>query len=323
VGYKPLGRTGLIVSELSIGGATLGNEYGEIDADQAIETVRFGIEHGLNLVDTSPYYGDGLSERRLGEALQDGFRDRIVLATKAGRYRGVEGGFDYSYDGILRSWDERAEYLQTDYLDLYQLHDIEFVRPELVAEQAWPAMVRLREEGRVGHIGITGYPLGHLARLARELDPTPETLLTYCHYSLLNTSFDDVLLPTARELGIGVVNAAITHMGILTEAGAPGWHPAPPEIHEVGRQIRESIARRGLSVTDVALRFALEHPDIATTCVGMRSIDEVRQNLDVLDMELDRDLLAEIEDLAGPVRKRSWAQGHPDNSGHASGSGED
>jgi L-galactose dehydrogenase len=311
--YKPLGSTGLDVSVLSIGGSTLGNVYGNVEETEAIEAVRTAIDNGLNLVDTSPFYGDTLSERRLGDALQDGYRDRVFLATKAGRYgERVEGGFDYTYDGILRSWEESAERLRTAYFDVYQLHDVEFVREQQIFDQAWPAMVRLKEEGRVGHIGITGYPVHHLARLTRALEPAPETILTYCHYDLLNTSFDDGLLPTARELDVGVINASITHMGILTDRGAERWHPAPEEVHTVGQRVRERVRSRGLDVTEVALLFALAHPFITSTCVGMRSADEVRRNLEACNAELDSDLLDEIDELVAPIGNLNWAQGLPE-----------
>ncbi|MGA9595455.1 MAG: aldo/keto reductase [Acidimicrobiia bacterium] len=316
--YRPLGNTGLDVSELSIGGAAAGNEYGEIETARAVDAVRFAIDSGLNYVDTSPFYGDTLSERRLGEALRDGYRERVILATKAGRYgKSVEGAFDYGYDRILRSWEESSERLATDYIDLYQLHDVEFVPQEEIVDQAWPAMVRLRDEGKVGHIGITGYPVRHLAQLAGDLDPTPETILTYCHYDLLNTSFDDWLLPTVRELGIGVINASVTHMGVLTESGAAGWNPAPAAIHRVGREVCEYVRSRGARITDVALRFALAHPYIATTCVGMKSVDEVKQNLEVLagalDGELlDRELLAGIREIVAPIKNLNWSQGVPE-----------
>jgi len=313
IAYKTLGSTGLRVSELSFGGSALGNEYGEVEEDTAVEAVRFAVDRGLNFLDTSPYYGDTLSESRVGEALQDGYRERVVLATKAGRYaRSGEEDFDYGYNRILRSWEESSQRLRTDYIDLFQLHDVEFVRQEQIMEQAWPAMIRLKEEGKVGHIGITGYPLGYLARLASDLDPTPESILTYCHYDLLNTSFDDWLLPTARQLGIGVINASITHMGILTERGAEDWHPAPLEVHEAGRKVRELVRSRGARVAEVALRFALAHSYIATTCVGMRSSDEVKQNLEVLDREIDRELLTEIDALVAPVRNLNWTQGQPE-----------
>ncbi|MGC2241760.1 MAG: aldo/keto reductase [Acidimicrobiia bacterium] len=302
------------MSELSFGGSALGDSYGDIEADVGIEAVRYAIDNGINFIDTSPFYGDTLSERRLGEALQDGFRDRVILATKAGRYGSGSGSFDYSHDRIMRSWEESSRRLGTDYFDLYQLHDVEFVPQEAIVEHAWPALVRLRAEGLVGHIGITGYPLQHLARLARDLDPTPETILTYCHCDLLNTTFQDALLPTTEALGIGVVNGSVTHMGVLTEAGARDWHPAPLEVHEIGRKVVEHVRAHGSNVTDVALLFAMGHAGIATTCVGMRSVDEVRQNLDVLGRQLDPDLLDAIEELVAPVRNLNWAQGISENN---------
>ena len=311
--YKPLGKTGLQISELSIGGATLGNEYGEIKTIQAIGAVRFAIDQGLNFIDTSPYYGRTLSEARLGKALQDGYRDKVHLATKAGRYdRPMDTGFDYRYDRILKSWEESARRLQTDYFDLYQLHDVEFVKVEQVINEAWPAMVKLKEEGKIGHIGITGYPLQHLARLAKGLDPAPETILTYCHYNLMNTTFDRWLLPTAKELQIGVINASTTHMGVLTERGAEDWHPAPPEVHSVSREVCQYVRSQGKSITDVAFLFSLAHPYITTTCIGMRNVEEVTQNLDVFTKHLDEDLLAQIQKLIAPVNDLNWIQGHPE-----------
>jgi L-galactose dehydrogenase len=311
--YRPLGNTGLSVSELSIGGAAVGNEYGEIETARAVAAVRLAIDGGLNFLDTSPYYGSTLSETRLGEALRDGYRERVILATKAGRYgKSEQSGFDYSYERIMRSWGESSERLATDYFDLYQLHDVEFVPQQQIVDQAWPAMVRLRDQGKVGHIGITGYPVRHLAQLARALDPTPETILTYCHYNLLNTSFDDWLLPVVRELGIGVINASVTHMGILTEGGAADWNPAPPAVHRVGREVFEYARSRGARITDVALLFALAHPYIATTCVGMKSVEEVTQNLEVLGGALDEELLAGIDEIVAPVKNLNWTQGIPE-----------
>jgi L-galactose dehydrogenase len=311
--YRPLGNTGLVVSQLSMGGSALGNVYGEVEAGAALEAVRHGIDLGMNFLDTSPYYGDTLSELRIGEALQGGYRERVVLATKAGRYaENVNNGFDYSYKRILRSWEESSRRLRTDHIDLFQLHDVEFVRQEKVVEEAWPAMVHLKEEGKVGHIGLTGYPLRHLARLASILEPPPETILSYCHYDLLNATFDEWLLPTVLQLGIGVINASVTHMGILTERGAEDWHPAPPEVHEVGRRIREHVRSRGANVTEVALLFALAHPYMATTCVGMGSVHEVDENVATLGRQLDHELLAEIEELAAPVRGTTWVQGYPE-----------
>ena len=213
----------------------------------------------------------------------------------------------------MRSWERSAERLGAGHFDLYQLHDVEFVPEAQLVAEAWPAMFQLREEGKVGHIGITGYPLGYLAHLARTLVPAPETIMTYCHYNLLNTSFDDRLLPTVRELGIGVINASVTHMGVLTGRGAPAWHPAPLEIHEVGREVCELVAARGFDIADVALQFALAHDDVASTCVSMSTPEEVRKNLAALDRRVEPDLLREIERLVASVRPLNWSQGNGDH----------
>jgi L-galactose dehydrogenase len=101
-------------------------------------------------------------------------------------------------------------------------------------------------------------------------------------------------------------------MGILTERGAEDWHPAPAEVHELGRRIREHVRSRGADVTEVALLFAIAHPHVATTCVGMRSDHEVDQNVATLRRQLDPELLAEIEELAAPVRGTTWVQGYPE-----------
>ncbi|MGB8361513.1 MAG: aldo/keto reductase [Acidimicrobiia bacterium] len=309
--YRPLGNTGLTVSHLSFGGSALAGVYGPVETHDAIEAVRCAIDLGLNLMDTAPYYGDTLSESRIGEALNDGYRDKVILATKAGRYAtGANGGFDYRYDSILRSWEASAGRLQTDFIDLFQLHDVEFVSAEEVIGEAWPAMTRLRGEGKVGHIGITGYPLQHLAHLASVLDPRPETVLSYCHYDLLNTSLDRWLIPTARDLGIGVINASVTHMGILTDDGAPDWHPAPTDVVDAGRRVQEHLRSRGIGITETALLFALTNPDVATTCVGMRTVDEVVANVTALNRTIDDGVLEEIEELVSDVKDLNWSQGY-------------
>jgi L-galactose dehydrogenase len=156
--------------------------------------------------------------------------------------------------------------------------------------------------------------VGHLGRLATTLKPAPETILSYCHYDLLNTTFDRWLLPTARGLGIGVINASVTHMGILSHRGPEDWHPGPLEVRRIGRVVCEYVESRGERINDVALLFALAHPFMATTCVGMRSVGEVTQNLDVLEKEVDAGLMSEIEALVAPVRDLNWTQGLPEYS---------
>lgn len=303
--YRPLGKTGLEVSIISFGGTTLGNEYGEIDAREGIRAVHAAIERGVNFMDTSPYYGRTLSETRLGEALMGGYREKVILATKCGRYDVAL--FDFSAERLMRSIEESLRRLRTDVIDLFQLHDIEFVEREPILNEALPTLYRLREQGKIRFVGITGYPLPLLRYVAtrREVD----TILSYCHYNLMNTTLADDLIPFAREKGIGVINASVLHMGVLTDGGAPAWHPAPPEVHDTARKAAQLARARGSNIATIALQFALQNPDVATTLVGMRSVEEVEHNLNLIGTQPDPDLLAEIQALIAPVKNITWQTG--------------
>ncbi len=149
-----LGRTGLVVSEVTFGTAPLGELFGPLDERTAIRTVHEVLDMGITFIDTSAYYGS--AEERLGKALTQGRRDRIVLATKAGRY-GFDD-FDFSPQRIRRSLEESLRLLRTNHVDVLQLHDIEFVPLGPLLEESVPELVRMREEGLIGAIGVTGYP---------------------------------------------------------------------------------------------------------------------------------------------------------------------
>src|SRR5688500_14395537 len=131
--FRPLGRTGLNVSIIGFGAATLGNEYGNVDAEIGKRAVHAAIEHGINFFDTSPYYGRTLSETRLGEALL-GFRHKVILATKGVRID--LNKFDFSAEGLTRSLEDSLKRLRTDVIDLYQLHDIEFADKYQIIHEA-------------------------------------------------------------------------------------------------------------------------------------------------------------------------------------------
>ena len=140
-----------------------------------------------------------------------------------------------------------------------------------------------------------------------------DTILNYCRYNLLATDMDDVLTPFAEKQGIGLINASGLHMGVLTERGAPEWHPAPPEVHAAGRVATEFCRLRGLDVAGVALRFCFDHPTVASTLVGMSTVEEVQKNLQLLSLATDPALLEELRSLMGPVLNRIWPSGRPEN----------
>jgi L-galactose dehydrogenase len=301
--YRTLGRTGLRVSKLGFGGSPLGNEFGETDPAEAERAVHCAIDLGINYFDVAPYYGRTLAETRLGDALV-GRRDKVVLATKCGRYDVAR--FDFSAARVRASIDESLRRLRTDYLDVFLAHDIEFVHARQIVEEAIPMMRALQREGKARFIGITGLQLKMLRRVA-EAAPV-DAILSYCRYNLLITDMDDVLTPFAEQNGIGLINASPLHMGMLTPNGPPPWHPASSEVKQAGRRIVELCHARGVSASDLALQFCLAHPCISTTLAGMSTVEQVRQNVAAAEQPADPALVAEVR-----VATHSWRSGLPEN----------
>ena len=219
--YRRLGETALDVSVLGFGSSPFGNVYGAptpADTQAAVDTA---IDCGINFFDTSPYYGLTLAEERLGSALA-GKRNQVLLATKCGR--NAVDSFDFSRASIRSSVEQSLRRLRTDHLDLLQAHDVEFAPEQQIVEETIPALRELQAEGKARYIGITGYPLQLLRRIAGQAPV--DTILSYCRYSLLNTDMLRVLAPLAEAQGVGLLNASPMMMGLLTEGGPPPWHPA-------------------------------------------------------------------------------------------------
>ncbi len=305
---KRLGQTDLEVSVLGFGAAPLGDEYGVIDEGEAERAVQFAIDHGINFFDTAPYYGRTLSEERLGKAL-GGRRQEVLIATKCSRY-GLND-FDFSAKRVEESIDRSLRRLRTDHVDLYQIHDIEFGDLGQVIEEAVPAARKVQQAGKARYIGITGLQLKALRRVAEAAHV--DTILSYARHNLMARDLDKLMTPFAKERGIGLINASPLHLRILTPQGAPEWHPASPEVKEVGRKVVELCEARGKPAPKVALLFCLDHPYISTTLVGLATVEQVRQNLEIFGETNDPELLAEIEALAAPVLHHIWPSGHPEN----------
>ncbi len=306
--YRILGKTGLRVSVLGFGASPLGNEFRITDPQEGVRAVHRAIDLGINYFDVAPYYGRSLAEERLGLALQ-GKRHQVILATKCGRYDVRQ--FDFSADRVRRSCEESLRRLRTDYIDVFQAHDIEFGDRQQIIEETIPAMRKLQEEGKVRFVGITGLPLKLLRDVAERAGV--DTVLSYCRYNLMITDMDDILTPFCREREIGLINASPLHMGILTEQGPPAWHPAPEAVKEAGRRVAELCRQRGVRVADVALRFCVQHPYVATTLVGMSRPDHVESNVRALEGQTPEDLLEEIRAIIAPVFNTTWPSGRPEN----------
>ena len=241
-----------------------------------------------------------------------GRRGEIILATKIGRYK-VSGGeeFDFSADRVRSSLEESLRLLKTDYIDVYQAHDIEFTHREQIINETLAAMHQLKKEGKVRFVGVTGYPLHLLKDITEKIEV--DTVLTYCRYNLMDTSMDDVLTPICREKGIGLINASPLHMRVLSEKGAPAWHPAPKRVLEASRRATVYCLRRGISISELAMQFALAHEGVSTTLVGMSKVRHVTRNIDMLDTPLDSKLLQEVLTIIKPVANICWEEGIPQN----------
>ncbi len=310
--YKQLGKTGAAVSILGFGASPLGDVFGPADPLEAEAAVREAIEQGINFFDVSPYYGRTLAERRLGRALA-GKRDQVFLATKCGRYDSAS--FDFGARRIEESIDESLKRLRTDYVDLMQAHDVEFGDIRQIVEETIPALRRIQQAGKARFIGITGYPLRMLAAIAQETEV--DTILSYCRYNLMIDDMDTFLTPLTREREIGLINASPLHMGILTEKGAPEWHPAPREVKDAGRRVVELCRQHGADPAVVALRFCLDHPSAGSTLAGIATVKHVKDNLRALETELDPALLERIQQIVRPVKDAVWASGRPENADFA------
>jgi L-galactose dehydrogenase len=308
--YRALGKTGLRVSVVGFGASPLGDVFGRTDPAETVAAVHHAIECGINLFDVSPYYGLTLAESRLGEALE-GRRDKVVLATKCGRYGADE--FDFSAQRITAGVEESLRRLRTDHVDLLQAHDVEFAHADQIVEETLPTLRRLQQEGKARFVGITGLSLKNLVAVARRVDV--DSMISYCRYNLMVSDLDEELMPFAGEHGIGIINASPLHMGILTSHGPAAWHPAPAEVIEAGKRVVELCEAHRVDAPQLALHYCLQHPQVASTLVGMATRAQVNANLNAAQLTPDPELMAKIEAIIAPVHNRIWPSGLEENRG--------
>ncbi len=306
--YRTLGKTGLQVSVLGFGVSPVGNVFEPVEESAAINALHYGIDNGINYFDVAPFYGDTLAETRLGKALK-GKRQEIVLATKCCRYI---DHFDFSYNRVIQGIDESLQRLQTDYVDVFQLHDIEFGTEEQVLNEAFPALQKVKESGKARFIGITGLPVRYLAHIARQVEL--DTVLSWAHFNLLEDEINDELVPLSLEKGFGLMNAAPFMQRILTDAPLPSWHRSPQQLKDIQPALLAICKKYGMRLSDVALSYAISHPHIATTITGMCERETVCKNIAATTLEIPEALLKEIETLVEPVRNLMWFEGNPANN---------
>ncbi|CBI25068.3 hypothetical protein VitviT2T_003814 [Vitis vinifera] len=309
---RDLGTTGLMLSCVGFGASPLGNVFGLVSEDDAIASVREAFRLGINFFDTSPYYGGTLSEKVLGKCLKAvGMpRNEYIVSTKCGRYA---EGFDFSAERITRSIDESLARLQLDYVDILQCHDIEFGSLDQVVNETIPALQKLKEAGKIRFIGITGLPLEIFTYVLDRVPPgSVDVILSYCHYSINDTTLED-LLPYLKSKGVGVISASPLAMGLLTERGPPEWHPASPELKSACQAAAAHCKEKGKNISKLAMQFSLSNKDISSVLVGMNSIKQVEENVaaatELAIFGKDEETLSEVEAILNPVKNQTWPSG--------------
>ncbi len=306
--YREIGRTGLKVSALSLGGSSFGGVFREIDEKLAEETVIAALECGINFIDVSPYYGFTRAERVLGKALKHIPRNRYYLSTKVGRYGvGGEKVFDYSAKRARESLKESMERLNISFIDLINVHDIEFSDLDQVINETLPALVDLRNEGVAGHVGITGLPLELFTKVIDSVPAgTVESILSFCHYTLQDDSLVDYL-DYFEGHGVGVINSAPLSMGLLSERGIPAWHPASEKLARTCKQAVDHCISNGYRIEQLALKFSISNPRISTTLVGTANPENITLNCSWAGEAFNEKLFIEVSEILRPVARETWS----------------
>jgi aryl-alcohol dehydrogenase-like predicted oxidoreductase len=307
--FRPLGRTGLRLPWLSFGASSLGQEFRGVDINEAMKSVHVALDLGMNFIDTSPFYGRGMSEVLLGVALRDVPRSRYLLGSKLGRYDAAH--FDFSAKRVVESVDVSLHRMGVDYLDIMLCHDIEFVDMQQIVDETLPALRKVRDQGKVRFIGVSGYPMKMFKFVLDQTDL--DVVLSYNHYTLQNTMFAD-LVPYLKQKNVGVMNAAPFSARLLTNATLPKWHKATPEVRDCARRAAEHCAKRGIDIAQLALQFSIANEDMATCIVGSANPENVRNWVRWSEQPLDEVLLGEVLEILRPIHNWHYIEGRPENN---------
>ena len=306
--YNEIGKTGLKVSNLGFGASSLGGVFHGIKEEEAIAAVHAAVDGNINFIDVSPYYGHLKAETVLGKALKEIDRDKYILSTKVGRY-GKDGVnfWDYSAKRAKESVYESMERLNIDYIDLINVHDVEFADLQQVVDETLPALVELRKEGVVGHVGITDLQPENLKWVIEHCEEgTVESILNFCHYCL-----NDNLLTEYFEFfesrGIGIINASPFSMGLLSMRGAPDWHPATETLREACAKAAIYCDEQDYPIDKLAIQYSTSCNDhIATTLFSSANPKNVLKNIEYVNEPIDWQLVEKVKEIIGDQMGVRW-----------------
>ena len=311
--YNEIGKTGMKVSNLGFGASSLGGVFHSIREEEGIEAVHTAVDNGINFIDVSPYYGHLKAETVLGKALKDIPREKYYLSTKVGRYghNGVNT-WDYSAKRAQESVYESMERLNVDYIDLINVHDIEFQGDmegglQLIVDETLPALVELREKGIVKHVGITDLQPENLKWVVEHAPAgTVESILNFCHYSLNDTLLADYL-GFFEQHNVGVINASPFSMGLLSQRGAPDWHPAGKDLQRACAKAAAYCEEQGYPIDKLAIQFSTSlNPRIATTLFSSANPKNVLKNIQYVNEPMDEALVQKVQEIIGDQMFVRW-----------------
>jgi D-threo-aldose 1-dehydrogenase len=308
------------VSSLGYGGAPIGNLYTSVAEDDAQAALHGALKRGIRYFDTAPFYGHGLSEERMGRVLAGRPRDAFVVSTKVGRrieqderrqhtgddgfaVRGSRAVFDYSREGVQRSFEASLRRLGVAYVDILLLHDIgrethkdrhaEVLKQAL--DEALPAMAALRDSGAVGALGIGVNEQAVCLEVLPRFDL--DCIMLAGRYTLLEQQDSFEVMAQAQARGVRILIAGAYNSGLLGPANGPGasynYAPVDAPMLERARRIYAQCALEGIDVGAAALQFPLAHPAVACVVAGQRTVQEV---------------ISAVTRMATPIPAHLWAR---------------
>ena len=307
---RKLGQTELELPILSFGASSLGAEFRGVTLEEVFASVRMALDLGMNFIDTSPFYGRGMSEVLLGVALKGIPRNSYQICTKLGRYD--VGHFDFSARRVAESIDVSLHRLGCGHLDIVLCHDIEFVPLQQIIDETLPALRKQQQLGKVRYIGFSGYPQKIFRSVLAQTDV--DCVMSYNQYTLQNTRFAEETIPLLMQRGIGVMNAGPFSARLLTNSTLPTWFRDPANVQQAARRAAEHCTAKGVDIGQLALQFCLLNEDITTTVAGSANPNNIRKWAEWSALPIDQSLLHEVIEIFAPVRNVGHKEGLDENN---------
>ncbi len=308
--YSKLGKTDLMVSRIGFGGAGFGGIYTPISVPEAEACISKAYhEYGINYIDTSASYGvNGASESTIGQILEKiGLRKNVLIATKCGDFLGDTGYvFNYDPEKITKNLELQLGRLRTDYVDVLQLHDIEMA-PSLdyLLEETIPALVKLKEQGKVRAIGITTVHNSAMKYVLERTDAL-DMILTFGRYNLMDTSLVGYFDELRAQKGFGMLNCSVLFMGFLTKQAlgkgyqATGWfrnNPKLPAMKEALQKAVDICDAHGVDIGSLAVQFGCDCAFCDSTVLSMGRVSRLDQNMALLKQPYDKELAWQVHEI--------------------------